>query len=271
MKALILAGGKSKRMGKNKAMVERPDGSLQIDHIARLARGVCDTVLLSVGETGECPLPLPRISDLHPGEGPLAALEAAAAACGGPLLVIGCDLFLLDAPTLAFLTASRDPMYSATCYRNRIDGRPEPLCAIYEESALARAAGALKNGTRSARLFLESLDPHVIDLPNPAALDGANSPAELAECFAKLRLGVTSKALGVHYFGKLREARGVGFEVVESLACTVAGLYEELRFRHHLRPIAGYAQVAIRDDIVSWESLLQNGDEVAFLPPEEPA
>ena len=272
MKALILAGGQSKRMGRNKALIERPDGSRQVDHIAGLARGVCDTVLLSIGEceSGGVPLPWPRIPDLHPGEGPLAALEAAAAACGGPLLVIGCDLFLLDAPTLACLMANRDPTRAATCYRNRIDGRPEPLCAIYEEPALAKAAAALMNGNRNARDFLESLDPHIIDLPHPAALDGANSPTELAECFAKLRCGVTAKSLGLHYFGGIREVRGVGFEAVESLACTVAGLYEELRFRHRLRFVEGELRVEIHGKTASWETLLHHGDEVAFFLPGNP-
>ena len=185
-------------------------------------------------------------------------------------MVIGCDLFLLDATTLGFLTKNRNPSRMATCYRNRIDGRPEPLCTIYEASALAQAGAALKQGNRCARKFLESLDPQVIDLPNPAALDNANSPAELAECFEKLRLGVSAKALGVLYFGKLRESRGVGFEAVESLACTVGGLYEELRFRHRWPFSDEMPRVAIGGDLVSWDRLVRNGDEVAFLPAADP-
>ena len=109
MNALILAGGESKRMGRNKALIERPDGIRQIDHITALVRGVSDAVYLSLKDEGTVPSELPIIPDIRPGEGPLAALESAAAACGGPLLVLGCDLYLMDSETLALLISRRDP------------------------------------------------------------------------------------------------------------------------------------------------------------------
>src|SRR5690606_38465176 len=99
---------------------------------------------------------LPVLHDAEPGAGPLAALAALEK---GPVLVLGCDLFLLDEATLRHLLDRRDPARAATCYANRIDGRPEPLCAIYESAGLARAKEALAAGERCARHFLESLDP----------------------------------------------------------------------------------------------------------------
>lgn len=267
MNALILAGGGSKRMGRDKALIERPDGTRQIDHIAALAREFCDAVFLSLKEEGSVTSDLPVIPDLHPGEGPVAALESAAAACGGPLLVLGCDLYLMDRETLEFLLSHRDPSRKATCFRNRIDGRAEPLCAIYETAGLELAAGALTDGQRCARNFLESLDPLMLDLPRPAALDNANTPAELDECFAKLTDGVIPKTVRIVYFARLREARGIDEESVETLACTAAGLYEEIRFLHRLPLGMEALRVALNGEFAEWTDRLSAGDEVVFIPP----
>jgi molybdopterin-guanine dinucleotide biosynthesis protein A len=267
MNAVILAGGLSKRMGRDKALIERPDGSRQIDHITALARDAADAVYLSLKDEGSVASDLPVIADLHPGEGPVAALESAAAACGGPLLVLGCDLYLMDSETLAFLLARRDPARKATCFKSRIDGRAEPLCTIYENSGLELAASALSGGQRCARKFLESLDPLMLDLPHPAALDNANTPEDLSECFAKLSEGVIPKTVKILYFAKLREARGLDEESVETLACTAAGLYDEVRFRHRLPLGLEALRVAINGEFADWDALLSAGDEVVFIPP----
>ena len=267
MNALILAGGESKRMGRNKALIERPDCIRQIDHITALARGVSDAVYLSLKDEGDAPCDMPVITDIRPGEGPLAALESAAAVCGGPLLVLGCDLYLMDSETLAFLISRRDSARMATCFKSRIDGRAEPLCAIYEPAGLELVAKALTDGQRCARKFLESLDPLMLDLPYPAALDNANTPEDLAECFAKLTDGVMPKTVKILYFAKLRESRGLDEESVETLACTAAGLYDEIRFRHRLPLGLETLRVAINGEFADWDARLSAGDEIVFIPP----
>lgn len=269
MIVFILAGGKSARMGRDKALIERPDGIRHIDWLARIAREAtgCE-VHLSIRGDAPAPIDAPVIPDAEPGGGPLAALASAhAARPDAAVLVLGCDLFLLDADTLRFLLENRDPARPATCFANRIDGRPEPLCAIYEVSGISRAATALAAGERCARHFLESLAPRVLDLPRPAALDNANTPHQLAECFAKLTRGVTPKTVSVLYFAKLREARGLDAERVETLACTPAGLYDELRFRHRLPLDLDSLRAARNGDFCAWDEALTDGDEVVFIPP----
>jgi molybdenum cofactor guanylyltransferase len=267
MNALILAGGGSKRMGRNKSLINRPDGLRQIDYIASLAKKFCDEVYLSLKDADAFETDLSIITDLHPGEGPVAALEAAAVICDGPLLVLGCDLFLLDEKTISHLIENTDPNALATSYRNRIDGRAEPLCTIYQSNALKLAAKALADGQRCARHFLESLEPKLLDLPAPAALDNANTPHELDECFIKLTEGIVPKSVRVMYFAKLREARGVNEETLETLACTAAGLYEELRFRHRLPLEIDALRVAINGEFADWKTRLADGNEVVFIPP----
>jgi molybdenum cofactor guanylyltransferase len=265
---LILSGGKSRRMGCDKLLLSRPDGSRQIDWLADLAKATGCEVMLSRRDDSPPPVDLPVIADLHPGGGPLAALAAAhAARPDQPLLMLGGDLFLLDAATLRHLLDHRDPARRATSFANRLDGRPEPHCTIYETSGSSLAADWLARGDFHARHFLESLEPRVLDLPHPAALDGANTPHELAECFAKLEHGVRPKTVNVRYSGPILEARGRNEEPVETLACTIAGLYEELRFRHRLPLDIDHLEV-IRNGIpCTWDQLLSDGDSISFLPP----
>ncbi len=267
MTILILLGGKSRRMGRDKALIERPDGTRQIDYLLQLAGKVSANVIVSSNDPAlRFPDEIAVMPDVVAGDGPLGALATLFAHHPGTTLVLGCDLYLLDLPTLRHLIDRRDPSRMATCYANRIDGRPEPLCAIYSGDALAGAAGALVRGERCARHFLESLDPLVLPLPHPAALDNANTPAELAECFAKLRHGVTPKTVRICYTAGLREARGLDGEDIETLAHTPAGLYEEIRFRHRL-PFHPEALRATRNGgICAWDEPLAEGDEIAFTP-----
>lgn len=268
MTFLILSGGKSRRMGRDKTAIPRPDGSRQLDHLLQLARQLSSDVIVSTNDPAPgLPDDITPLPDQHPGEGPLGALATLAARQPGDTLVVGGDLFLLDLPTLRHLIDHHDPSRPATCYANRIDGRPEPLCAIYSGPALAAAATALAAGERCARHFLESLDPLVLPLPHPAALDNANTPDELAECFAKLQHGVTPKTVSVLYFAKLREARGLDEERVDTLACTPAGLYAELRFRHRLPLDIDSLRVARNGDFATWDEPLAEGDEIVFIPP----
>ncbi|MGC4017450.1 MAG: NTP transferase domain-containing protein [Luteolibacter sp.] len=264
MNALILTGGISQRMGRDKALIERPDGKRQIDHMIDLARRFADHVFLSTRDDNDRGTGVPLLVDEIPGSGPTAALAAAAATgLHGPWLVLGCDLLLLDTHTLDHLIANRDSSRAATAFRNRLDGRAEPLCAIYEASGIQSVHGA----SHCARKFLESLDPLLLDLPQPAALDNVNTPADLAEAFLKLERGVAPKAVSLLYFAILREARGLSAESVETLAWTAAGLYEEISFRHRLPLESHQLRVARNGEFSSWDAPVSNGDEFVFIPP----
>lgn len=267
MLSLILAGGKSQRMGRNKALIERPDGSRQLDYIISLAQALSSDILLSTNTPEIAPPGIVTLRDLHPGDGPVGALASAFASRPETTLVIGCDLFLLDHATLNTLVENHDPSATATCFANRIDGRPEPLCAIFSRQAMSQAAAAIGDGKFCARHFLESLSPTVLPLPHPVALDNANTPADLDEAFAKLSLGVAPISVKVLYFAKLREARGLDEEIVETLARTPAGLYEELRFRHRLPLKIETLRAAQNGDFCPWSSRLSPNDEIVFIPP----
>ncbi len=261
MIALLLIGGRSSRMGRDKSLIERPGGRRQIDRMVELARLAGGEVLLSLREPAAPPVDLPVVTDLHPGGGPLAALAAFHARFPHETaLVLSCDLFLLDEETVRHLLAAHRPDRQATCFANRLDGLPEPLCAIYEPAALAGVAAWLARGERGARHFLRSLDPLVLDLPRPAALDNANTPRELAECFSKLRHGVKGKTVRI-LTGE------TAAESIFTLANTLGGLHEEIRFLRRLPPIDSGLPPLRNGSPAEWQDEITDGDEIGFPQP----
>ncbi|WP_035615437.1 molybdenum cofactor guanylyltransferase [Haloferula sp. BvORR071] len=259
MTALILIAGHSTRMGRDKSLITRPDGLRQIDHLVAITRAAGLDPLLSMRDDGSPPpLELPLIRDRHPGAGPLAALDAFHISRPGvPVLLIGGDHFLLDEATLGVLLDGRDPARAATAFANRLDGQPEPLCAIFEASAIPQASAWLARGEPRARHFLRSLDPKVLDLPHPAALDNVNTPADLDEAFAKLMHGVVPKTVNLehpHFSGSF-----------DTLACTIGGLFAELSFSLRLAPETSGFQPALDGQPVPWQQPITAGSSVAFL------
>ena len=71
----------------------------------------------------------------------------------------------------------------------------------------------------------------------------------------------------IHYFGMLGERRGLADETVSHSAATARELYESLATEHAFGMPFGDLRAAVNDEMVSWDHLLKDGDNVAFLPP----
>jgi molybdopterin-guanine dinucleotide biosynthesis protein A len=88
----------------------------------------------------------PVITDLHPGCGPLSGIEAALAATAQPLnLFLPVDLPLLPAEFLSWMLL-RAAATGALMTVPRINGWPQPLCAVYHRDMLAHITAALLAG-----------------------------------------------------------------------------------------------------------------------------
>jgi molybdopterin converting factor subunit 1 len=71
----------------------------------------------------------------------------------------------------------------------------------------------------------------------------------------------------IRYFAVLREHRGLGRENVVTASATPGALYAELQKRHGLALPPERLRVAVNQDFAAWDTLLREGDEVAFIPP----
>lgn len=182
---LVLAGGRSRRMGTDKATLLHPDGrSLVRRTVDLLADAGCARVVVSLRHDQEVPGEIesmpgvtiardPEGASDGPLSGTLASMRIHPAA---DWLVVACDLPRLDVQTLRHLVAARQTGDNFICYRSEFDGLPEPLCALYTAAALPVLEAAVTDGIRCPRKVLIRQSARMLDLPVPRALENANSP-----------------------------------------------------------------------------------------------
>lgn len=158
--AVVLVGGRSSRMGCDKALLPHPLTRVPlICHQVELLQSLgAASVLLSVRRGQDYPefFPtLPRVSD--DGEaGPLPALEASLVACPSEwLLVVAVDLPYLSCDFLRGLLAACGPQRGAMPTHAGRRPRFEPLCAVYPKSTVFLAA--LAEARRAGRLSLQAV------------------------------------------------------------------------------------------------------------------
>jgi molybdopterin-guanine dinucleotide biosynthesis protein A len=137
---LVLAGGESRRLGRDKARLELGGATLPERGAERLG-AACAEVALADG--GRALVPgRPSLADGE-GRGPAAGILGGAAAYPGrPLLVLACDLPCVPAALLAELARSGDSDWTVP----RWAGGIEPLCALYRPATLAALAGRVAAG-----------------------------------------------------------------------------------------------------------------------------
>jgi molybdopterin converting factor small subunit len=75
------------------------------------------------------------------------------------------------------------------------------------------------------------------------------------------------KRIEVLYFAMYRELKRRSTETVESSAASPRALYVELGLDQILPFDAHHLRVAVNDEFASWDSVLQEGDRVAFIAP----
>jgi molybdenum cofactor guanylyltransferase len=184
LNGLVLAGGRSSRMGTDKASLVHPDGwTLARRCHDLLARAGCREIVLSLRQDQEIPAgfsDLPRLRVVRDPEGapggPLAGMIAAMILDpGADWLVLACDLPRLDLATLRHLVDSMRPDELFLSYRSEFDGLPEPLCALYAPAALPLLR---HTEFRCPRKVLIRHECRLLDPVTPGALDNANTPED---------------------------------------------------------------------------------------------
>jgi molybdenum cofactor guanylyltransferase len=152
--AFVLAGGRSTRMGQDKALLQVAGVSLLEHALDKLrALGAFATPRI-VGARPDLSSYAPVVPDLHPGCGPLSGIEAALAATTQPLnLFLPVDLPLLPAGLLGWMLR-RAEITGALATVPRVNGRPQPLCAVYHRDLLAGMTASLAAGNYKVMLLV---------------------------------------------------------------------------------------------------------------------
>jgi molybdopterin-guanine dinucleotide biosynthesis protein A len=157
--ALLLTGGKSRRMGRDKSQLI-VEGSTLAVRTAKLLLLVVDLAL----EVGPGVSGLPVVVEHSPGEGPLGALADGCRALRelghtGGALAIACDLPLLSEAVLRLLV-EWDSLGSVVPL---VQGRPQPLCAKWGAHDLDDASRLVAQGVRSLQHLTRQPDVVLLD------------------------------------------------------------------------------------------------------------
>jgi molybdopterin-guanine dinucleotide biosynthesis protein A len=276
---LVLAGGRSTRMQRDKAGLEYA-GRSQLERAVELITPLVERVFVSVrrDQTGD-PLRARFAQIVDSGEvaGPIAGIIAAQALHPDVTwLVLACDLPLLDRDTLEHLLRSRRPEKQATAYRSSRDGLPEPLCALYEPSSRDALRAYVASGRDCPRKFLINAHAALVDQPDPGALDNVNTPQEYGAATDRLRPedrtpvareGSGARHINVQYYALLREQAGRSSESLVTRAVTPRDLYLELKSRYPFSLAPEMLRVAVNSEFGDWAQPLREGDSVVFIAP----
>jgi molybdopterin-guanine dinucleotide biosynthesis protein A len=273
---LILAGGSSTRMHRDKAALEY-QGRSQLDRAFELASRHAAKVFVSVRADQTLDptrAQRPMIVDSVAGEGPIVGIRSALAADPrAAWLVLACDLPFLSDATIEYLVRERNSAGSgagfATAYKSAHDGLPEPLCAIWEPSAAKALADYQAGGGHCPRKFLIRHGARLLEPQDARALDNVNTPEEYTQALSVLsvRDNVTPMQLKIQYYALMREQAGRSEETLETSASTPAGLYEELVARYGFTLSREQLKVAVNSEFSDWSRPLKIGDAVVFIPP----
>ena len=195
LKALVLAGGRSRRMGMDKARLTYHNGEEQEVHVAQLCRSLGLETYISKASSWEGTTlgEFRVIKDIHTDIGPLGALLAAFEhAETSAWLVVACDLPLISTDTLQSLLLHRNTDLAATAYTHS-DNLPEPLLAIYEPSIHQALKVAYGSGNYSPRYLLQHQEIHMLPTHDPSTLSNANTPEEYERLKAVIGGGLEQK------------------------------------------------------------------------------
>ncbi|MGF1492018.1 MAG: molybdenum cofactor guanylyltransferase [Microcoleaceae cyanobacterium] len=192
--ALILAGGRSSRMGQDKALVEF-QGQPMLRRVYEVASTCCSSVYLLTPWPERYVEILPEAAQVlresAPHQGPLVAL------CQGLtqiqtewVLLLACDLPLLN-PTILQdwieqLTLSANSTFARVPYQN---DNWEPLCGFYRHCLATNLQEFIEQGGRSFQNWLDQIaaEPLVVNPNTAQMLHNCNTPADLQPTFRTLK------------------------------------------------------------------------------------
>ena len=177
MTGLLLTGGASTRMGRDKATLML-GGETLAARAARVLIAATDSAYVVGPGSGSG---LERLADR--GEGPLAAIADAWTSIGSSrpaVLVLACDIPGIEGALLKAIAARLQGNDAVVPVAN---GRDQPLCAAYSADALDAAVRLVDRGERSMRALLASLGrvdrmaEEVWGSSDPSTLDDVDTPA----------------------------------------------------------------------------------------------
>ncbi len=174
---IIVSGGRSSRMGEDKALLE-VDGKPMIQYVSEVLRATCDEIIIASSNEKHAKFGDFMVEDTPKGMGPIAGIQAGLqAAKYEQSIVLSCDT--------PFVTKEILEVLKEQCQGERItlascEGKLQPLIAIYSKAVSMTIAQSLNNNERSLMQLQETCNAKVIhfDASKAKAFENINTPSE---------------------------------------------------------------------------------------------
>lgn len=265
IKGLILTGGKSSRMGEDKALINY-HGKTQAKYLFDLMKPFCDEVYLSARpkQWDDSDISdLPQLLDMEISRGPtrgiLTALKTDPTVSW---LVVACDLIHINEQSLQTLVENFNPQVTAICFANREKHFPEALCALYTPQALDVFLAAAENDMSCPVKILSHANILKLEQVEGIDLTNINTPDERSKA-----INSSTKKITINYFAILRDHAGKNSETLETSCANYRELYSKLKEQYDFSLSECMIQVAVNDEFTTLEAPIVSGAKVVFIPP----
>ena len=182
---IILAGGKSRRFGRDKALVEI-GGQTLLARTVKLLESRCGEIIVVGRQEIACSsnVPLRAVEDTIPDIGPLGGIFTGLTESETDLnVILAVDMPFATPELLDQLVISLGEADAAV---PKAEGRLQPLCAVYRKRCRPTLKVLLEEGRRAVYGFLDRLSINSVELKNSDMLDDVDTRSQLEK--AKKRL-----------------------------------------------------------------------------------
>lgn len=157
--AIILAGGDSRRMGRDKAMMPFADQAL-IQSVITIMHGLFPATILSVREHRQ-EIDLPQVCDMQTNGGPLTGLVSTLGRIATPwAFVVACDMPFVSPELVEQLATHRAQQQAVVPV---VHGYLQPMAAFYSISCIPVMRATLSLGDKSLSGAIRNLDVSYVD------------------------------------------------------------------------------------------------------------
>ncbi len=261
--AIILSGGKSSRMGQDKALLPFW-GKPIIKHVLKNLLKLTNKVIISANSHDYAFIKQPQVPDIYKEQGPLAGIHASLKATKtGFAFIATCDVPLVSPELYLYLLENHVEGLDAVVAVHK--GQVHPLIGIYSKANIEKIERALEQGKRSVIHYLKDQNVRYVEIDSSLPFYSEhlflnlNSPEE----YQKLLL--MEAGIRVLYFGITGDISGKPEEFFSEIT-NVADLKSEL-FTNYPKLKEQPFKISVNQVFANDSFRLREGDEIALLPP----
>lgn len=166
LQAIILAGGKSSRMGTDKGLL-RFQGKIIVEHLIETCKVLTDNILIVSQHSDYTEFGVPVFADIIPEKGPLGGLYTGLTHSNSDLnLVLPCDYPLISVEIIEFLLENHSNEEVLFLESN---GKQHPMPGLYMRKLVPKLKDPIEKGKLKLMDFIRSCDYRILECPEQLA------------------------------------------------------------------------------------------------------